>query len=575
MKAKVGLTLITSIGTKISNNVLNVEKQPEDYINYGRVLPEMILGNTTHEHVLKIIQKSKNKHSKDIFGVSSKMIKFIGAEIAKPLAHIFNLSLESGVFPSILKQCRVIPIFKSGNRLDCDNYRPISLLSSISKLLEKIVSEKLLYHLLENDLLYTHQYGFLPKKSAEHNLMHILNYVSAALNDGNYCLGVFLDLKKAFDVCSHSILLKKLSKMGINGTTLDWFKNYLAGRLQRVDINGNLSDELHLDISVIQGSILGPILFLCYINDFYSATSLFSVLFADDTTCLSKGKNLKDLIIYVSEELQKIAVWFRANKMAVNTSKTKFIVFRTRGKFINPADCVLTFNNNEPGKPVDPSLIFPIDRIHNDGVEKSFKLLGVLFDEYLSFEAHISHVCTKISKSLFCINRIKNFVNGDSLKKLYYAMIHSHLSYCINVYACANTTALQRLRVKQKESIRVINLAGYRDHTNPLFRHCKILPLDEMIKYANLKFMHNYIHQRLPFSFNETWLFNHMRNPERELRNANDLFVPAHHFATVKRFPLFTFPRTWNEEEIQRKWNPSISAYCNQLKASLLASLAE
>jgi hypothetical protein len=222
--------------------------------------------------VLQIIQKSKNKFSKDIFGVSSKMIKFIGAEIAKPLAHIFNFSLESGSFPSILKPCRIIPIFKSGNRLDCDNYRPISLLSSISKLLEKIVSEKLLYYLLENDLLYTHQYGFLPKKSAEHNLMHILNYVSAALNDGNYCLGVFLDLKKAFDVCSHSILLKKLSKMGINGITLEWFKNYLAGRLQRVDINGNLSDELDLDISVIQGSILGPILFLCYINDFYSAT---------------------------------------------------------------------------------------------------------------------------------------------------------------------------------------------------------------------------------------------------------------------------------------------------------------
>jgi hypothetical protein len=130
-------------------------------------------------------------------------------------------------------------------------------------LLEKIVSEKLIYHLTENDLLYTHQYGFLPKKSVEHNLLQILNYVSAALNDGNYCLGVFLDLKKAFDVCSHSILLKKMSKMGINGTSLEWFKNYLAGRLQRVDINGNLSDELSLDISVIQGSILGPILFLC------------------------------------------------------------------------------------------------------------------------------------------------------------------------------------------------------------------------------------------------------------------------------------------------------------------------
>ena len=503
------------------------------------------------------------------------MIKFIGAEVAKPLAHIFNLSLESGCFPTMLKQCRVIPIFKSGNRLDCDNYRPISLLSSISKLLEKIVSEKLLHHLTANDLLYTHQYGFLPKKSAEHNLLHIINYVSAALNDGNYCVGVFLDLKKAFDVCSHSILLKKLSKMGINGTTLEWFKNYLSGRLQRVDINGNLSDELHLDISVIQGSILGPILFLCYINDFYSVTSLFSVLFADDTTCLSKGKNLKDLISYVSQELQKIAVWFRANKMAINTSKTKFIIFRTRGKVINPADCYLTFNNNEPGRPEDPSLIFPIDRIYNDGEEKSFKLLGVLFDEYLTFDAHIALVCSKISKSLFCINRIKNFVNRDSLKKLYFAMIHTHLSYCLNVYGCANTTALQKLRVKQKEALRVINLAGFRDHTIPLFRLCKILPLDEMIKFANLKFMHNYIHQRLPFSFNETWLFNYMRNPNRELRNANDLYVPAHHFATVKRFPLFSFPQAWNNEENTRKSNPSTHVYCRQLKAALLASLAE
>jgi hypothetical protein len=227
-------------------------------------------------------------------------------------------------------------------------------------------------------------------------------------------------------------------------------------------------------------------LFLCYINDFYSVTSLFSVLFADDTTCLSKGKNLKDLISYVSQELQKIAVWFRANKMAINTSKTKFIIFRTRGKVINPADCYLTFNNNEPGRPEDPSLIFPIDRIHNDGEEKSFKLLGVLFDEYLTFDAHIALVCSKISKSLFCINRIKNFVNRDSLKKLYFAMIHTHLSYCLNVYGCANTTALQKLRVKQKEALRVINLAGFRDHTIPLFRLCKILPLDEMIKFANL-----------------------------------------------------------------------------------------
>jgi len=154
------------------------------------------------------------------------MIKHIGPEISVPLAHVFNLSLVSGKFPAMLKQCRVIPIFKAGNHLECDNYRPISLLSSVSKILEKIV----LYHSTSNDLLYVHQYGFIPKKSTEHNLMHIINYVLAALNDGNYCIGVFLDLKKAFDV--YSILLKKLKKMGLNGTTHKWFSDYLSGRSQ-------------------------------------------------------------------------------------------------------------------------------------------------------------------------------------------------------------------------------------------------------------------------------------------------------------------------------------------------------
>jgi hypothetical protein len=138
------------------------------------------------------------------------MVKFVGNAIAIPLSHIFNLSLSSGKFPSPLKQCRVIPIFKNGDSEECDNYRPISLLSSKSKVLEKIVAEKLTHHLVENDLLYPHQYGFLPNRSTEQNLIQIVNYIAEAIKNNMYCVGVFLDLKKAFDVCSHEILLKKL-----------------------------------------------------------------------------------------------------------------------------------------------------------------------------------------------------------------------------------------------------------------------------------------------------------------------------------------------------------------------------
>jgi hypothetical protein len=189
------MSFFTNIGQEISNSVPPVTKRPEDYIDYGQPIPQMQLGNTTPEHVKKIIKKLKSKSCNDINGVSTKLIQFVGDVLAVPLSHIFNLSLHSGEFPTKLKQCCVIPNFKTGNQLDCDNYRPISLLNSISKVLEKIVAEKLLYHLSSNDLLYEHQYDFLPGKSTEQNLMHILNYVTSALNEGMYCIGVFIDLK--------------------------------------------------------------------------------------------------------------------------------------------------------------------------------------------------------------------------------------------------------------------------------------------------------------------------------------------------------------------------------------------
>jgi hypothetical protein len=294
-----------------------------------------------------------------------------------------------------------------------------------------------------------------------------------------YCIGVFLDLKKAFDVCSHDILLKKLKKMGIVGDAHAWFTSYLSGRSQCVDISHNFSDFIELAISVIQGSTLGPLLFLCYINDFWSCTRLFSVLFADNTTCLAKGPILSELTNFVNQELQKIANWYRSNKMAVNTSKTKFIIFRTQGKPINQDDCGVVYNSTEIGLPNDPTLIMPIGRIHNMGEEKSFKLLGVHFDEYLSFNHHITQTCSKISKSLYCIGKVKNFVDMDSLKKLYFSMVHSHISYCLNVYGSANQTNLSKLLIKQKQAIRTISLVGYRDHTAPLFKKLNILPLDK------------------------------------------------------------------------------------------------
>jgi len=158
---------------------------------------------------------------------------------------------------------------------------------------------------------------------------------------------------------------------------------------------------------------------------------------------------------------------------------------------------------------------------------------------------------------------------------LYYAMIHSHINYCLNIYSCANKTTLNKLRLKQKEAIRIVSNAGYREHTVPLFRSLNVLPLDQLIRFSTLKFMHSFSFNLLPITFSENWILNRLRNPERNLRNGNDYYIPGHNFATLKRLPLFNFPKVWNEYDNQNKFNPVPHLYLKHLKSALISSLTE
>jgi Reverse transcriptase (RNA-dependent DNA polymerase) len=276
------------------------------------------LGSTSSAEIVDIIRAFESKCSSDIDGINNKLLKSVSLEITLPLAHIFNLSLSTGIFFEQLKRSRIVPVHKQGAKDNCDNYRPITLLNSIFKMLERFVATKLINYLELNKLLNCNQFGFQSGKSSEQNLIKSLNIISKALNDNEFCIGIFIDLHKAFDVYSHDVLLKKLQHFGINGKAHDWFRSYLTNRKQQVDIDGHLSDQITINISVLQGSILGPILFLCYINDFPGSSALKTLLFADDTQGNATGKKLPELIDRVNAELKKWACWFRPNKMAVN-----------------------------------------------------------------------------------------------------------------------------------------------------------------------------------------------------------------------------------------------------------------
>ena len=418
-------------GKDIAISIGETSIAPESFIKTNSA-PILELSSTSPGEIVDIIKGFQSKSSYDTDGISMKILKAVAIEISSPLAHIFNLSLKTAIFPSSLKLSRVVPIHKGGKTDICDNYRPIALLSSISKILEKIVSLKLVNHLEYHKLISPKQFGFQRSKNTEQNLLNVVNFISNAINEGQFCIGIFLDLKKAFDVCNHEILFKKLASKGVTGNSLKWFRSYLSGRRQIVEVNGQKSTQETIEMSVIQGSILGPILFLVYIDDLPSSSLLETYLFADDTQGLKAGYNLPELINSVNLELKKWAQWFRSNKMSVNTSKTKFLIFHSRGKKVDMENKRIVCDNNDPLAPYNPNLVSELERIHsnhNDPSSRSYKLLGILFDEHLSFNSHVDLIKSKLSKALFCINRVKNFVPQKTLKTLYFSLFHSHLLY--------------------------------------------------------------------------------------------------------------------------------------------------
>jgi hypothetical protein len=269
----------------------------------------------TDSEILDAISMLLPKKSEDFNGISMFFIKKFKNLIVAPLRHIFNCSFISALVPQQFKIAKVIPLFKSGDRSLPDNYRPISLLSCFSKIFEKVVCTRLTNFLEINNILTPDQYGFRKSHSAVHPMVHMMNFVSRALNKKETTIAIFCDLRKAFDTVNHKILFKKMFNIGIRGMELEWFKNYLLNRKQFVHLNGKSSNLLDILLGVPQGSILGPILFLIYINDLPLSSLLKSLLFADDTALLASGSNIENLTEFVNTEFQKVVYYFRKNRL--------------------------------------------------------------------------------------------------------------------------------------------------------------------------------------------------------------------------------------------------------------------
>ena len=295
-----------------------------------------VFNQVSGEEIKNILYKLKPKASTGHDTLSMKLLKGAGSAIAEPLALIINQSFACGIFPRKLKLAKVLPIHKKGDDTIFDNYRPISLLPALSKVFEKVVYYQLYNFFTCKNLFYGSQHGFKEAHSTETAALEFIDRIYQILDSGEIPISIYLDLSKAFDTLDHNILLYKLNYYGIRGTALEWFRSYLTNRAQYVEYDGECSESLQITTGVPQGSILGPMLFIIYMNDIHLASSKFNaILHADDTTLMNwlyifdfhAEPETQNLSENINSELQKVSYWLAANKLSLNISKTRYMIF--------------------------------------------------------------------------------------------------------------------------------------------------------------------------------------------------------------------------------------------------------
>ena len=495
---------------------------------------------TNRQEIMKIVSSLKDKKSSGYDGINNVILKSIIPFIADPLVHIFNISLLHGKFPNSMKIAKIIPLFKKGDKLDVGNYRPISLLSSFSKVLERIIYIRMMSFLKKYDVFSNFQFGFREKHSTVHALMSFVEKVAHAIDTSSHTVGIFLDFSKAFDTINHEILLYKLSHYGVRGKALEWFRSYLSNRKQYVHLNEHASELCNISCGVPQGSLLGPLLFILYINDFCkSSNSLSFILFADDTNLFFSHKNPNVLVDKINAELLNILQWIQANKLSLNLQKTNYMLFSNSLDSL-PSDIIF---DNTPLKHV------PLT-----------KFLGITVDDKLSWKPHIDNICKIISRNIGVINRLKLYLPQSSLFMLYSSLILPYLNYGLLVWGNTHHTLLERVLLLQKRVIRIICNAPIRSHTDPLFFENNILKIKDLYLFQLGQFMFNYNNGILPSVFNDMFLKNHAvhRYPTRQ---SDEFHLPLLRTCSAQNTFIFEGPKFWNTLHNDLKTSPSLIAF--------------
>ena len=471
---------------------------------------------TDKEEVIRIISTFKLGKASGPTSIPGNILQLIKFEIATPLSRIINQSIETGIHPEKLKLASVIPVYKKGSKLSTSNYRPISLLSNLNKIFEKIMFQRCYNFIESNEILYEHQYGFRKKYSTGHALINISEQIRTALDNNKYAIGVFVDFQKAFDTVDHNILIKKLERFGISGNCNKWFQSYLTNRKQFVSILGYKSNQRTIFHGVPQGSVLGPLLFLLFINDLHRVIKFSTVFhFADDTNLLLIGDSPSKIQKQMNCDLRWLYRWLIANSISLNAAKTELIIFK------KPKMKTYNLKIKLNGTKLYPS--------------NYTRYLGVFLDSDLSGISHCNQLLPKLRRANGMLAKTRYHLLKKDLISLYYSIFSSILNYGSQIWGLLSNPALHKIDRLQKSAVRIITFSDYDAHTATIFRELRILKFHDYIKLQNILFVYDFKKGSLPSSFRN--FFDHSMDiralTRAELNSATE-FVNATGYNQVK-----------------------------------------
>lgn len=513
-------------------------------------LNSFFISATNEDEIVSTILKLKNKKSCGVDNISVELIKFVAVEIASPLKHIFNLSFSTGIFPSRFKNSIVIPLLKKTNVFKIDNLRPISLLPTFAKLLEKLMKKRLLQFLDAHKFFNISQFGFTKGRSTEDALSMFVERVYNSINSNKKTTSIFVDFRKAFDMVDKSILLYKLEMAGIRGVANKWFNSYLCERTQIVKINNKFSQARSVNRGVPQGSVLSATLFIIFINDLLNtAFNGQAVAFADDFCLIYSNNNYEAIYDHLNDDLLKLRDWCIDNDMVINVKKTNYINFDMKGRdFVNG----VKFHDVQCNSFINCGcgIIEKVD---------SYKYLGVTLDEKMSWEKHISVIYSVIKKSIRTFYYLRNRCDLGMMRQLYFALIHSRINYGIQCWGGSFKNQIDKIRKIQNQFIRLILYKNRRESSFPLFKQLQILPVQHQFVFKVLRDFF----KRSGNSDNDN-IYDHGYETRSYDRNA--FRRPKIKKSCFQRSFIYMGPTCFNVLPTNIKQNKNLRSFCRLLK---------